>query len=57
MKHNKAFIEKMIEFNTEGFYKIAHSENKNSPQEQYLQAQREVLFKELQKIEDSFNNA
>lgn len=51
VKDNKAFIEKMIEFNTEGFRKIAHSDHKGSPQEQYLQAQRKVLFEQLRELE------
>jgi hypothetical protein len=50
-------IKKMIEHNTEGFRKIAHSNHKGSPQEQYLKAQRKVLFEKLWEIEDSLNNA
>ena len=57
MKDRKELIQKMIDNNTEGFRKIAHSDYKNSPQEEYLKAQREVLFKELWKIEDALNNA
>jgi hypothetical protein len=50
-------IKKMIKHNTEGFRKIAHSNHKGSPQEQYLKAQRKVLFEKLWEIEDSLNNA
>jgi hypothetical protein len=57
MKDRKEFIQKLIDHNTEGFRKIAHSKFRGSAQEQYLQAQREVLFKELWKIEDALNNA
>jgi hypothetical protein len=39
--------------NTESFRKIAHSKYKSSQQEQDLQAQREVLFKELWELEDA----
>jgi hypothetical protein len=57
MKDRKEFIQKLIDHNTEGFRKIAHSDHKNSPQEQYLKAQRQVLFNKLWKIEDALNNA
>jgi hypothetical protein len=57
IKDRREIIQKMIDHNTEGFRKIAHSDHKNSPQEQYLQAQRKVLFEKLWEIEDSFNNA
>ena len=57
IKDRKEIIQKMIDHNTKGFHKIAHSDNKNSPQEQYLQAQRKVLFEKLREIEDSLNNA
>jgi tRNA U34 5-carboxymethylaminomethyl modifying GTPase MnmE/TrmE len=57
MKDNKEFIKKLIDHNTEGFRKIAHSKFRGSAQEQYLQAQREVLFKKLWKIEDTLDNA
>jgi hypothetical protein len=57
MKDRKEFIQKMIDRNTKDFRKICHSDHKNSPQEQYLKAQREVLFNRLWKIEDALNNA
>jgi hypothetical protein len=57
MKDNKEFIKKLIDHNTEGFRKIAHSKFRGSAQEQYLQAQREVLFKKLWEIEDTLDNA
>ena len=53
----REIIQKMIDHNTSAFGKIAHSDHKGTPQEKYLEAQRKVLFEELWKIKDSFNNA
>jgi hypothetical protein len=52
-KERKEFIQKMIDHNTEGFCKIAHSDHNDSPQEQYLKAQRKVLFNKLWELEDA----
>lgn len=51
IKDRKEIIQKMIDHNTEGFRKIAHSDHKGTPQEQYLQAQRKVLFEKLSELE------
>ena len=53
MKDRKELIQKMIDHNTEGFRKIAHSDYKNSPQEEYLKAQRHSLFEQLWELEDA----